>query len=108
VKRCQEQETMSTSDLHERFETAAQEAQELPKRPDDRTLLKLYALYKQATLGDVSGDRPGIGDLVERFKYDAWARVRGTSNNEAKQAYVDLVEILKTQPDRGRGMERSQ
>jgi diazepam-binding inhibitor (GABA receptor modulating acyl-CoA-binding protein) len=83
------------SDLQTKFETAAQEAKQLPERPDDDTLLKLYALYKQATVGDVSGQRPGFTDFVGRFKYDAWAKLRGTSKEEAMQAYIDLVESLK-------------
>ena len=83
------------SDLQARFETAAQEAKQLPERPDDDTLLKLYALYKQASLGDVSGKRPGLTDFVGRFKYDAWAKLRATSKEEAMQGYIDLVESLK-------------
>ncbi|MBC8450315.1 MAG: acyl-CoA-binding protein [Chloroflexi bacterium] len=83
------------SDLHTRFETATQEATELPKRPDNQTLLKLYALYKQATVGDASGDRPDFTDFVGRVKYDAWAKLQGTAKEEAMQAYVDLVESLK-------------
>ena len=59
-------------DLKTRFEAAAQEAQHLPKKPDNDTLLKLYALYKQATLGDATGKRPGFTDMVGRAKYDAW------------------------------------
>ena len=82
------------SDLQARFETAAQEAKQLPERPDDDTLLKLYALYKQATMGDVSGKRPGFTDFVGRFKYDAWAKLRGTAKEEAMGAYIDLVESL--------------
>jgi diazepam-binding inhibitor (GABA receptor modulating acyl-CoA-binding protein) len=83
------------SDLQTRFETAAQEVQQLPSRPDNSTLLKLYALYKQATQGDISGKRPGFTNPVGRAKHDAWAKVKGTSAAEAMQAYVDLVERLK-------------
>jgi diazepam-binding inhibitor (GABA receptor modulating acyl-CoA-binding protein) len=83
------------SDLQTRFETAAQEVQQLPSRPDNNTLLKLYALYKQATQGDISGKRPGFTNPVGRAKHDAWAKVKGTSAAEAMQAYVDLVERLK-------------
>jgi len=88
---------MPTAKLSERFEMAAREAQGLPKRPSDQTLLKLYALYKQAALGDVSGDRPGLGDLVGRFKYDAWALVKGMSREEAMRSYIDLVKNLNAQ-----------
>ena len=83
------------SDLQTRFEAAAQGAQELPTRPDDDTLLKLYALYKQATLGNVSGKRPSFTDFVGRVKYDAWKRLRGKSKEKAMQEYIDLVESLK-------------
>jgi len=85
------------SDLQAQFETAAAEAQKLAKRPDNDTLLKLYALYKQGTKGNVSGKRPGMLDMVGRAKYDAWARLRGTSQQDAQQRYVDLVEQLKKQ-----------
>jgi acyl-CoA-binding protein len=83
------------SDLKTQFEKAAQEAQKLPKKPDNDTLLRLYALYKQATVGDVSGKRPGFMDMVGQAKYDAWAKVKGTSKDAAMQAYIDLVNKLK-------------
>jgi acyl-CoA-binding protein len=83
------------ADLKTRFEAAAREAQRLPKRPDSDTLLKLYALYKQATVGDVSGQRPGITDFVGRAKHDAWAALKGTSKKDAMQEYIDVVESLK-------------
>jgi acyl-CoA-binding protein len=83
------------SDLRARFETAAREAQALPKRPDNDTLLKLYALYKQATAGDAAGSRPGFTDFVGRAKYDAWAGLKGTGQEQAMQQYVALVESLK-------------
>lgn len=82
-------------DLNTRFEIAAREAQRLPKRPDNDTLLKLYALYKQATVGDVSGQRPGLTDFVGRAKYNAWTELKGASKKEAMQEYIDLVESLK-------------
>jgi acyl-CoA-binding protein len=83
------------SDLQVQFETAVQEVQELLERPDNETLLRLYALYKQATLGDVSGKRPGLTNLVNRAKFDAWVRMKGISKGEAMGAYVDLVKALK-------------
>jgi acyl-CoA-binding protein len=83
------------SDLDARFATAAEDVKELPERPDNATLLKLYALYKQGSAGDVSGNRPGMMAFVDRAKYDAWAELAGTSQDDAKQAYVDLVEGLK-------------
>ncbi len=83
-------------DFRAEFETAAKAAQALPKRPDNSTLLKLYALYKQATTGDVGGSRPGFTDLVGRSKYDAWAQLKGTSHEQAMRDYVALVERLKS------------
>ena len=77
------------------FETAAAEVQELPEKPANEDLLKLYALYKQATVGDVEGKRPGRLNLTGRAKYDAWAALEGTSSDDAKEAYVDLVASLK-------------
>ncbi|MGQ9926995.1 MAG: acyl-CoA-binding protein [Chloroflexaceae bacterium] len=83
------------SDLKARFEQAAQEVQQLPRRPDNDALLKLYGLYKQATSGDVTGTRPGILDMQGRLKYDAWARLKGLSAEQAMQDYIALVEQLK-------------
>ena len=83
------------TDLKARFEQAAQEAQQLPRRPDNNTLLQLYALYKQATSGDVSGARPGVLDMQGRMKYDSWSKMKGTSGDQAMQQYIDLVERLK-------------
>ncbi len=87
---------MTESDLKTRFETAAKEVQELPRRPDNTTMLQIYALYKQATIGDVVGTRPGITDFVGRAKYDAWAKIKGQSKEAAMQEYIDLVERLKS------------
>jgi acyl-CoA-binding protein len=67
----------------------------LPEKPDNTTLLKIYALYKQATEGDVEGKRPGFTDMVGRAKYDAWAGVKGKSSNDAMKEYIDLIESLK-------------
>jgi acyl-CoA-binding protein len=67
---------------------------QLPARPDNETMLKLYALYKQGKGGDVTGKRPGILDMVGRAKYDAWATLKGMSRESAMQAYVDLVAAL--------------
>ncbi len=83
------------SDLKANFEKAAQEAQQLSKKPDNDALLKLYALYKQATAGDVSGKRPGFTNPVGRAKYDAWKKIKGTASDEAMQTYIELVENLK-------------
>ncbi len=83
------------ADLKAAFDKAVAESKQLPERPDNMTLLKIYALYKQATEGDVEGKRPGFTDMVGRAKYDAWAEVKGQSSDEAMQAYVDLIESLK-------------
>jgi diazepam-binding inhibitor (GABA receptor modulating acyl-CoA-binding protein) len=83
------------SDLHSQFIAAAEQAQRLPAKPDNETLLKLYALYKQATAGDVAGSRPGFTDFVGRAKYDAWAKLKGTAQDTAMQSYIDLVARLK-------------
>jgi acyl-CoA-binding protein len=83
------------SDLELKFKTAAEEAQKLTRKPDNDTLLKLYALYKQATMGDVPGKRPGFTDVVGRAKYDAWAKLKNTSKEQAMNGYIDMVEKLK-------------
>jgi diazepam-binding inhibitor (GABA receptor modulator, acyl-CoA-binding protein) len=83
------------TELRSTFEKAAQEAQKLPKRPDNAMMLKLYALYKQSTAGSVSGKRPGFTDPVGQAKYDAWTKVKGLTQEEAMQAYIDLVARLK-------------
>ncbi len=83
------------SDLTARFEQAAQAVQALPKRPENDVLLKLYALYKQGTSGDVSGARPGILDMQGRMKYDSWAKCKGVSRTQAMDDYIALVEQLK-------------
>ena len=80
------------TDIDSAFTQAVADVEELPERPDNASLLQLYALYKQATSGDVEGDRPGMMDFVGRAKYDAWEGLRGTSADNAKQSYVDLVE----------------
>ncbi len=77
------------------FEAAVAASKSLPEKPDNMTLLKIYALYKQATAGEVEGKRPGFTDLVGRAKYDAWAGLKGKSADDAMQEYVDLIESLK-------------
>jgi diazepam-binding inhibitor (GABA receptor modulating acyl-CoA-binding protein) len=88
-------EDIMATDLNSRFQQAAADSKQLPKRPDNNTLLKLYALYKQATVGDVSGSRPGGFDMEGKLKYDAWARQKGKAKEAAMQEYVGLVESLK-------------
>ena len=84
-----------SADLPTRFQQAAEDSKKLPKRPDNNTLLKLYALYKQVTAGDVSGSRPAGFDMEGKLKYDAWAKLKGKSKDAAMQEYVELVESLK-------------
>jgi acyl-CoA-binding protein len=79
------------SDLKARFEQAAKDVQGLSERPDNETLLRLYALYKQGSEGDVSGPKPGFFDFVGTAKYEAWAKLQGTGQDEAMQKYIDLV-----------------
>lgn len=81
-------------DANKRFEKAVAASRDLPERPDDDTLLQLYALYKQATEGDVHGERPGFLDFVGGAKYEAWSQLAGMSDAEAKRQYVDLVNAL--------------
>ena len=75
------------------FSTVA-DSKKLPEKPDNMTLLKIYALYKQATAGDVEGKRPGFTDMVGRAKWDAWNSLKGTTPDAAKQQYIDLIESL--------------
>jgi acyl-CoA-binding protein len=82
------------SDIDARFEQAAQAAKSLPERPADEVLLKLYALYKQGSAGDVTGDKPGFFDFVGVAKYEAWAKLSGLGREEARQQYIDLVQSL--------------
>ena len=83
------------ADLRSQFEQAVEDSKQLPEKPDNLTLLKLYALYKQASSGDAQGERPGFSDLVGRAKWDAWDQLRGKSPETAMQDYVDLIESLK-------------
>ncbi len=83
------------SDLKARFEAAAAASKTLSERPDNMTLLKLYALYKQGSEGDVQGKRPGFTDMVGRAKFDAWAELKGVAQDAAMQQYIDLVTALR-------------
>ncbi len=83
------------ADLKASFEKAVADSKSLPEKPDNMTLLKIYALYKQATGGDVDGKRPGFTDMVGRAKWDAWNEVKGKSDKDAMKDYVALIESLK-------------
>jgi len=82
------------SDLQTQFDQAQLDVKGLSERPDNDTLLQLYALYKQGSSGDVSGEKPGFFDFVGTAKYEAWAKLKGTSQDAAKQQYIDLVKKL--------------
>lgn len=83
------------SELKSAFEQAAKDVQSLSDRPDNDTLLRLYALYKQGAEGDVSGPKPGFFDFVGTAKYEAWEKLKGTGQDEAMKKYVDLVKKLR-------------
>ena len=85
------------SDIDAAFATALTEVEELPERPGNDDLLKLYALYKQASEGDVSGERPGLPDFTGMAKFDAWAALKGMSAESAMSDYVALVERLEAE-----------
>ena len=82
------------ADLKAAFEAAVAGSKNLSERPDNATLLKLYALYKQATAGDNAEKKPGFSDMVGRAKWDAWNGLKGTASEGAMQQYIDLVESL--------------
>jgi acyl-CoA-binding protein len=82
------------SDLAAKFEDAQKRAKDLKKTPSNDDLLQLYAFYKQATAGDVSGSRPGMLDMKGRAKFDAWTKTKGTSKDDAMTKYVALVDRL--------------
>jgi acyl-CoA-binding protein len=82
------------TELNDAFENAQKDVKKLTNRPDDATLLKLYALYKQGSTGDVQGDKPGFFDFVGAAKYEAWEQLKGTSAEDAQQQYIDLVNKL--------------
>ena len=82
------------SDLKAAFDKAMADSKSLSERPDNMTLLKIYALYKQGSSGDNADKKPSFGDMVARAKWDAWAKLKGTSTDDAMQQYVDLIAEL--------------
>ena len=86
--------TPEQDDLKTKFDAAAAAAKQTRKKPDNPTLLKLYSHYKQATEGDVTGDRPGGFDFAGGAKYDAWSKLKGMSREDAMTGYVKLVDKL--------------
>ncbi len=83
--------------MQEEFEKAVAQSKELTKRPSNEELLQLYALYKQSTDGDVTGDRPGGFDFKAIAKFDAWAEVKGKSKEDAMKDYITLMKQLYQQ-----------
>lgn len=83
------------ANLKAQFEQAQADVKQLDEDPGNAAKLKLYALYKQASAGDVDGKRPGMMDMVGRAKWDAWSEIKGTTKNDAMQQYVDLIDDLK-------------
>ena len=82
------------SALKTAVDNAMADTKNLSERPDNATLLKIYALYKQGSTGDNEEKKPGFGDMVARAKWDAWTKLKGTSTDDAMQQYVDLITEL--------------
>ncbi len=83
-------------DIKIEFERAITDSKSLSAKPGNETLLQLYALYKQSTAGDVSGEAPSNPfDFVNKAKYEAWAKLKGKTSGESMQQYIDLVSKLK-------------
>ncbi|MBA3592711.1 MAG: acyl-CoA-binding protein [Pseudomonadota bacterium] len=82
------------SDLKAAFDKAMADSKNLSERPDNATLLQIYALYKQGSVGDNTEKKPGFSEMVARAKWDAWSKLKGTSQEDAMQQYVDLIESL--------------
>lgn len=87
------------SDVETRFEEAVNKVRNAPKdgefKPSNDYMLKMYALYRQATGGDVQGNKPGMLNLVARYKWDAWSRVEGMSSDDAMRKYIDEVDAVE-------------
>jgi diazepam-binding inhibitor (GABA receptor modulator, acyl-CoA-binding protein) len=82
------------NDLQREFEQAATDIKQLGERPDNDTLLRLYALFKQGHEGDVHGAQPGFFDFIGTAKQEAWALLKGMSQDEAMRKYISLVRQL--------------
>jgi acyl-CoA-binding protein len=89
-----QRKNQTMSDLKTKFDAAVANSKTLSERPDNMTLLKLYALYKQGSVGDNADKKPGFTDMVGRAKWDAWNGLKGTASADAMQQYVDLIEDL--------------
>ena len=82
------------SDLKASFDQAMLDSKNLSERPDNMTLLKIYALYKQGSTGDNTEKKPGFSEMVARAKWEAWNNLKGVSQEDAMQQYVDLIAEL--------------
>ncbi|MDZ4730561.1 MAG: acyl-CoA-binding protein [Xanthomonadales bacterium] len=82
------------SEVSQQFEQAAAAAKSLPEKPDNNTLLKLYALYKQGSAGDVSGEKPGFMDFIGSAKYEAWGKLARMSSADAQKQHIEMVRKL--------------
>ena len=80
--------------LEEKFKQAVEQSKELAQKPSNEVLLKIYALYKQATEGDVQGEKPGGFDFKAAAKYNAWESLKGKSPDEAMREYITFIEEL--------------
>ena len=83
------------SDLKAAFDKAMLDSKNLSERPDNATLLKIYALYKQGSVGDNTEKKPGFSEMVARAKWEAWNNLKGTSQDDAMQQYIDLIASLE-------------
>jgi diazepam-binding inhibitor (GABA receptor modulator, acyl-CoA-binding protein) len=86
---------MATAALKKKFDSAAADSKNLSERPDNATLLQIYSLYKQGSVGDNTEKKPGFTDMVGRAKWDAWDKLKGTSQDDAMKQYVELIDSLK-------------
>ncbi|GAC1634734.1 MAG: acyl-CoA-binding protein [Nevskia sp.] len=82
------------ADLKADFEQAQKDVKTLTKRPSNEDMLALYSMFKQGSSGDVAGARPGMLDMVGRAKYDAWAKLKGTTKDAAMAQYIAKVKAL--------------
>jgi diazepam-binding inhibitor (GABA receptor modulating acyl-CoA-binding protein) len=87
-------ENFRMTEINSDFEKAAVAVKSLPSRPNDDAMLQLYALFKQGSSGDVSGDKPGFFDFVGTAKYEAWKKLEGLSQDDAMKQYIELVTEL--------------
>ena len=81
-------------ELKEKFEASVANSKNLTEKPSNDILLKIYSLFKQATEGDITGDRPGGFDFKGAAKFDAWKKIEGKDQNECMQEYIDLIDSL--------------